>query len=101
MYTIKAESFALELTPVADFIKIKVCSEGFYAESCFDTEDLLITDFAFQLNEMYQKLDGSSIIRDLYETDSYIEFIAHKRGHITVRGQIICTRGRHTQQLTF
>jgi len=101
MYTIKTESFALELTPVADFIKIKVCSEGFSSESCFDTEDLLITDFAFQLNEMYKKLDGSAIIQDLYETDSYIEFIAQKRGYIAVRGQITWSRNRHTQQLTF
>ena len=80
---------------------INVWSEGFSAESCFDTEDVLIADFASQLNEMYQKLDGSAIIQDLYETDSYIEFIAQKCGHITVRGQIIWSRNRHTQQLTF
>ena len=79
---------------------INVWSEGFSAESCFDTEEALIADFVSQLNEMYQKLDGSAIIQDLYETDSYIEFIAQKRGYIAVRGQITWSRNRHTQQLT-
>ena len=65
---------------------IDVWSEGFSAKSCFDTEEALIADFVSQLNEMYQKLDGSAIIQDLYETDSYIEFIAQKRGYIAVRG---------------
>ena len=101
MYTIKAENFILTLRPVANSVMIDVWSKGFSAESCFDTEEALIADFASQLNEMYQKLEGSAIIQDLYETDSYIEFIAQKRGHIAVRGQITCTRDRHTQQLTF
>ena len=101
MYTIKTENFILTLTPVANSVMIDVWSEGFSAESCFDTEEALISDFASQLNEMYQKLDGSAIIQDLYETDSYIEFIAQKRGHITVRGKITRSRNRHTQQLTF
>ena len=100
MYTIKTENFILTLTPVANSVMIDVWSEGFSAESCFDTEEILIAGFVSQLNEMYQKLDGSAIIQDLYETDSYIEFIAQKRGHITVRGQIIRVRDRHTQQLT-
>lgn len=101
MYTIKTENVILTLTPVANSVMINVWSEGFSAESCFDTEDVLIAGFASQLNEMYQKLDGSAIIQDLYETDSYIQFIAQKRGHIAVRGQIIWIRNRHTQQLTF
>ena len=91
----------LRFTPVANAVMIDVRSEGFSAESCFDTEDALLADFAAQLNEMYQKLEGSAFIQDLYETDSYIEFIAQKRGHITVRGQITWSRNRHTQQLTF
>ncbi len=101
MYTIKTENFILTLTPVANSVMINVWSEGFSAESCFDTEEALIAGFASQLNEMYQKLDGSAIIQDLYETDSYIVFIAQKRGHIAVRGEITWTRNRHTQQLTF
>ena len=101
MYTIKTENFILTLTPVANSVMIDVWSEGFSAESCFDTEEILIAGFVSQLNEMYQKLDGSAIIQDLYETDSYIEFIDQKRGHIAVKGQITCTRNRHTQQLTF
>ena len=101
MYTIKTENFILTLTPVANSVMIDVRSDGFSAESCFDTEEALLADFASHLNEMYQKLDGSAIIQDLYETDSYIEFVAQKRGHITVRGQITCSRNRHTQQLTF
>lgn len=101
MYTIKTENFILTLTPVANSVMIDVWSEGFSAESCFDTEEILIAGFVSQLNEMYQKLDGSAIIQDLYETDSYIEFIAQKRGHITVRGKITRSRNRYTQQLTF
>ena len=101
MYRIKTENFILTLTPVVNSVMINVWSEGFSAESCFDTEEALIADFVSQLNEMYQKLDGSAIIQDLYETDSYIEFIAQKRGYIAVRGQITWSRNRHTQQLTF
>ena len=63
MYTIKTENFILTLTPVVNSFMINVWSEGFSAESCFDTEEALIADFASQLNEMYQKLDGSAIIQ--------------------------------------
>lgn len=87
MYIIKTENFVLELTPFAGgTVDIKVSSNDFAATTYFDTNDVFLSGFATQLNKMYEKLEGSAKIQDLYETESYIEFIAQKRGHIIVRG---------------
>lgn len=101
MYTIKTTDFCLEFTPGADSILIHVRCGGFSGTACFDAEDFLIADFALQLKEMYEKLEGSAKIQDLYETDSYIEFAAQRFGHILIRGMLIRNERRHTQQLTF
>lgn len=102
MYIIKTENFVLELTPFAGgTVDIKVSSNDFAAVAYFDTNDIFLSGFATQLNTMYEKLEGSAKIQDLYETEGYIEFIAQKRGHIIVRGQLISRRHKNTQQLIF
>ena len=101
MYTIKTTDFSLEFTPGVDSILIKVYCDDFSGITCFDAEDFLIADFALQLKDMYEKLEGSAKIQDLYETDSYIEFAAQKFGHILIKGIIINNKRRYTQQLTF
>ena len=101
MYTIKTTDFSLEFTSAADSILIEVQCDGFSGITCFDAEDFLIADFALQLKDMYDKLEGTAKIQDLYETDSYIEFAAQKTGHILIKGLIINIKRKHTQQLTF
>ena len=76
MYTIRETDFGLEFAPVADSIHINVRCDGFSGSVCFDAEDFLIADFALQLKDMYEKLEGSAKIQDLYETDGYLEFVA-------------------------
>ena len=101
MYNIKTTDFNLEFTPVVDSVYIEVKCDGFSGRTCFDAENFLIADFALQLKDMYEKLEGTAKIQDLYETESYIEFAAQKKGHILIKGVIIKNICRHTQQLTF
>ena len=101
MYSIKTKDFILDFTPGVDSILIEVHCYGFSGLSCFDAEDFLIADFALQLKDMYEKLEGVAKIQDLYETDSYIEFAAQKTGHVLIKGIIINGKCKHTQQLTF
>ena len=79
MYNIKTTDFNLEFTPVVDSVYIEVKYDGFSGRTCFDAEDFLIADFALQLKDMYEKLEGTAKIQDLYETESYIEFAAQKK----------------------
>lgn len=101
MYSIKTDTFCLELTPIADTITIKVSSYDFSAVACIDSDEALTAGFALQINELYENLKGVARLQDLYETDSFIEFTALDLGHIAVRGQIISLRNRQTQQLEF
>ncbi len=103
MYTIKTSDFSLEFMPVADSICIEVQCDGFSGSTCFDAEDFLIADFALQLKDMYEKLEGTAKIQDLYETDGYVEFTARKMGHILIKGILFSNRygPGHAQQLQF
>lgn len=75
MYIIETENFNLELMPVAHSTIARIYCDNFSANSCFETNDVLIANFALQLNEMNKKLEGSAKIQDLYETSGYTEFI--------------------------
>lgn len=103
MYAIKTTDFCLEFTPGVDSVHIEVHCGGFSGITCFDAEDFLIADFVLQLKEMYEKLEGSAKIQDLYETDGYIEFTARKMGHILIKGILISNRygSGYAQQLSF
>lgn len=82
-------------------LTVDVRCDDFSGHACFDTEDFLIADFILQLKEMYEKLEGSAKIQDLYETDGFIEFSAQKFGHVLVRGKLVRMRQRLTQQFLF
>ena len=101
MYTIKTEDFNLQLTPGADSLMVDVRCDGFSGHACFDMEDFLIADFILQIKEMYENLEGSAKLQDLYETDGFIEFSAQKFGHILVRGKLVRMRQKLTQQIQF
>lgn len=98
MYRLKTEHFFLEFNPelhqddfsyaVNTSLSIKVISYGFSAKSIIDIDVRELANFAVQLNGLYETLEGSARLEELYGVHSYIEFMACGRGHIAVKGNI-------------
>ena len=98
MYRLESDHFALELAPWTyqeDFpyplnnsLRVKVSSYGFSADSFIDADELHLTQFAVELHRLYETLQGSARLEDLYGARSFVEIIARSRGHIRITGRI-------------
>ena len=113
MYRIETEKFSLELTPgvrQADFpypesssVHIKVSSYGFSADTFMDIDEIELINFAVELNDLYETLQGSAILEEPYGMHTYIKFAAENNGHISVWGRLNTQNAyyRHEQMLEF
>ena len=76
MYKLETENFSLELLPgicqdsfpypKANSLRVKVSSLGFSADSIMDIDDIALSDFAVNLNELYETLSGSVRLEEPY-----------------------------------
>ena len=98
MYRIETDTFILELIPeiyLQDFaypvnvtLGVKVSSYGYSAETFMDVGVQDIAEFAVQLNNLYETLEGEAKLEEPYSVHNYIVFIAEPNGHIKVTGQL-------------
>ena len=100
MYKLETENFSLELLPgicqdnflypKANRLQVKVSSLGFSADSIMDIDDIALSDFAVNLNELYETLSGSARLEEPYG------------GHIRIKGRIHNKKGiGYGHELTF
>ena len=98
MYRIETDTFILEFSPeihLQDFaypvnvtLGVKVSSYGYSAETFMDVRVQDIAEFAVQLNNLYETLEGEAKLEEPYSVHNYIVFIAEPNGHIKVIGQL-------------
>ena len=98
MYKLETENFSLELLPGihqdnfpyprANSLQVKVSSLGFSADSIMDIDAIALSDFAVNLNELYETLSGSVRLEEPYGMHCFLEFTAVAGGHIRIKGYI-------------
>ena len=103
MYKLETENFSLELLPgihqdnfpypKANSLQVKVSSLGFSAHSIMDIDDIALSDFAVNLNELYETLSGSVRLEEPYSMHCFLEFTAVTDGHIRIKGRIHNKKG--------
>ncbi|WP_314051503.1 hypothetical protein, partial [Dialister invisus] len=103
MYRLETENFLLELLPgihqdnfpypKANRLRVKVSSLGFSADSIMDIDDIALSDFAVNLNELYETLSGSVRLEEPYSMHCFLEFTAVTGGHIRIKGRIYNKKG--------
>ena len=105
MYKLETENFSLELLPgihqdnfpypKANSLQVKVSSLGFSA-------DIALSDFAVNLNELYETLSGSVRLEEPYGMHCFLEFTAVTGGHIRIKDYIHNKMGvGYGHELTF
>ena len=102
MYKLETENFSLELLPgiyqdnfpypKANRLRVKVSSLGFSADSIMDIDDIALSDFAVNLNELYETLSGSVRLEEPYSMHCFLEFTAVTGGHIRIKAGFIIKR---------
>lgn len=103
MYKLETENFLLELLPgvhqdnfpypKANSLQVKVSSLGFSADSIMDIDDIALSDFAVNLNELYETLSGSVRLEEPYSMHCFLEFTAVTGGHIRIKGRVHNKKG--------
>ena len=104
MYKLETENFSLELLPgihqdnfpypKANSLQVKVSS--------MDIDDIALSDFAVNLNELYETLSGSVRLEEPYSMHCFLEFTAVTGGHIRIKGYIHNKMGvGYGHELTF
>ena len=103
MYKLETENFSLELLPgihqdnfpypKANSLQVKVSSLGFSADSIMDIDDIALSDFAVNLNELYETLSGSARLEEPYGMHCFLEFTAVTGGRIRIKGRIHNKKG--------
>lgn len=53
-----------------------------------DIDDIVLSDFAVNLNELYETLSGSVRLEEPYGMHCFLEFAAVTGGHIRIKGRI-------------
>ena len=111
MYTIKKESFTLELEPFVDFgdlykrktemQRIKVKSYRFYAETEFPADTPSLAEFAEQLNRLYETLDGEAELKSTSDGYNRLKFEALHRGQILISGTLSMRENGQSYEMTF
>lgn len=77
-------------------------SLGFSADSIMDIDDIALSDFAVNLNELYETLSGSVRLEESYSMHCFLEFTAVAGGHIRIKGYIHNKMGiGYGHELTF
>ena len=107
MYKLETENFSLELLPgihqdnfpypKANSLQVKVSSLGFSADDA-----IALSDFAVNLNELYETLSGSVRLEEPYGMHCFLEFTAVTGGHIRIKDYIHNKMGvGYGHELTF
>ena len=111
-YIIKTENFFLELylqvfefdisiSPSNTIIKLKVESFGYSGNSDIDINIIDFINFIENIRKIYDSLNGSARLEEVYGKKQYIDFIADGKGHILVRGFISQINDDKEQELKF
>ena len=67
-----------------------------------DIDDIALSDFAVNLNELYETLSGSVRLEEPYSMHCFLEFTAVTGGHIRIKGYIHNKMGvGYGHELTF
>lgn len=67
-----------------------------------DIDDIALSDFAVNLNELYETLSGSVRLEEPYGMHCFLEFTAVTGGHIRIKGYIHNKMGvGYGHELTF
>ena len=67
-----------------------------------DIDDIALSDFAVNLNELYETLSGSARLEEPYSMHCFLEFTTVTGGHIRIKGQIHNKMGvGYGHELTF
>ena len=57
-----------------------------------DIDDIALSDFAVNLNELYETLSGSVRLEEPYSMHCFLEFTAVTGGHIRIKAGFIIKR---------
>lgn len=67
-----------------------------------DIDDIALSDFAVNLNELYETLSGSARLEEPYSMHCFLEFTTVTGGHIRIKGYIHNKMGvGYGHELTF
>ena len=98
MFRIETETFRLEWNalvheedrsvPVNTSLLVKLFSYDYSASALLDTSVQDLSEFARQLNEIYEILRGTARLQFPYDQDSYVEFASDPIGHFRISGCI-------------
>ena len=67
-----------------------------------DIDDIALSDFAVNLNKLYETLSGSARLEEPYGMYCFLEFAAVTGGHIRIKGRIHNKKGiGYGHELTF
>ena len=79
---------------------IKIKSMGFSGMSNFCMPQEKIASYIESLSEMYSKLTGYCEIKDS-DSDAYIKIEMHKRGHVSICGQVGGSHEEHSMRFKY
>ena len=110
MYKIDTNDFSLLFEPYIDHgafgdknierLHVRVTSYGFSADATMNVDKKWLADFAKELNEFYEKLEGGAELEE-YKGHSRITFSFTTGGHIHVMGWLYKEQNSHGQELSF
>lgn len=87
---------------VADsLMNIYIECDGFSAAAVLEMNRQDIVRFSMELYHLYRTLNGTAVIRELYNHDNFIEFSADALGHILVKGNLCNYSHCHKKELYF
>ena len=69
-------------------IKVSVMSNGFGAETSFDTDSAYLQKFEKDMLKLYETLSGNAQIGEDSHNGTYISFTGDNKGHIDIRGKL-------------
>ena len=107
MYKIDTNDFSLLFEPYIDYgafgdknierLRVRVTSYGFSADATMNVDKKWLTDFAKELNVLYENLEGGAELEE-YRGHSRIHFSFLTGGHVHIMGTLYDS---HEQELNF